>query len=70
MVCDAVAKSVGRTLTVRTRPVSMNPPLDSFAKAVLSMTVKAIAASAKLKRPSPEEILDRLLISLYDALFF
>ena len=69
MVCSAVAESVGRTLTVRTRPLSMKPPLDSFAKAVLSMSVKAIAASAKFKRPSQEEILDRLLIVLYDALF-
>ena len=58
MVCDAVAKSFGSTLAVRTRPLSMNPPLDSFAKAIVSMSVKAIAASAKLKRPSPEELLD------------
>ena len=71
MVCDAVAKSVGRTLTVRTRPLSMNPPLDSFAKAMVnpSLTVKAIAASAKFQRPSKEALLDRLLLVLYDALF-
>ena len=35
MVCDAVAKSVGRTLSIRTRPLSMNPPLDRFAKAIV-----------------------------------
>ena len=33
------------------------------------MTAKAIAASAKFKRPSEEELLDRLLLVLYDALF-
>ena len=72
MVCDAVAKSVGSTLAVRTRPLSMNPPLDSFARAIVDpkMTAKAIAASAKYKRPSAEELLDRLLLVLYDALFF
>ena len=71
MVCDAVAKSVGSTLAVRTRPLSMNPPLDSFAKAIVDpkMTAKAIAASAKYKRPSAEELLDRLLICLHDSLF-
>ena len=71
MVCDAVAKSVGSTLAVRTRPLSMNPPLDSFARAIVDpkMTAKAIAASAKFKRPSAEELLDRLLLCLYDALF-
>ena len=69
MVCDAVAKAVGSTLAVRTRPLSMNPPLDSFAKAILSMPVRSIAASAKYKRPSAEELLDRLLLVLYDALF-
>ena len=71
MVCDAVAKSVGRTLTVRTRPLSMNPPLDSFAKAIVdpSLTVRAIAASAKFQRPSKEALLDRLLLVLYDSIF-
>ena len=49
MVCDEVAKSVGRTLTVRSRPLSMKLSSDSFAKAIVSMTVKAIAASAKFK---------------------
>ena len=41
MVCDAVVKSVGRTLTVRTRPLSMNPPLDGFAKAIVDPQITA-----------------------------
>ena len=71
MVCDAVSKSVGRTLTIRTRPLSSNPPLDSFAKAVVDpkMTVKVISATAKFNRLSKEALLDRLLLVLHDALF-
>ena len=71
MICTAVEKSVRGTITVRTRPLSMNPPLDSFAKAVCDpiMTVKLIAVSTKWKLPKPEVILDRLLLVLFDALF-
>ena len=69
MVCDAVAKAVGSTLAVRTRPLSMNPPLDSFAKAIVDpkMTAKNIAGTARFKLKSAEELLDRLLLVLYDA---
>ena len=49
MICTAVENCVGGTITVRTRPLSMNPPLDAFAKAACDpkMTVKLIAGSTK-----------------------
>ena len=42
MICTAISHSVGGTLTIRTRPLTSNPPIDAFAKCVVdpAMTVK------------------------------
>ena len=71
MICSAMEHSVGRTITVRTRPLSMNPPLDTFAKAVVdpSMTVQLLSVSARFGVPTRESILDKLLLVCFDALF-
>ena len=71
MICTAILQSVGRTVTVRTRPLTSNPPIDSFAKAVVdpAMNVKVMSASWRIDASTPEAILDRLLLVLFDALF-
>ena len=72
MICTAISKSaVGTTITIRTRPLTSNPPIDAFAKAIVdpAATVKSISAARKWDAPTQEAILDRLLLSLFDALF-
>ena len=71
MICTAISASVGSTVTIRTRPLTSNPPIDSFAKAILdpALNVKVIAATRKYEAPSQEAILDKLLLVLFDALF-
>ena len=71
MICTAISHSVGGTLTIRTRPLTSNPPIDAFAKCVVdpAMTVKNISASKKFDASTQEQILDRLLLVCFDALF-
>ena len=72
MICTALSKSgVGNTISIRTRPLTSNPPIDNFAKAIVdpALTVKVIAASKKIDASTQEAILDRLLLVLFDALF-
>ena len=69
MICDAILKrSVGSTITIRTRPLTSNPPIDSFAKAICdpALNVKVIATTRKYDAPSQEAILDKLLLVLFD----
>ena len=72
MICTAISKSgVGSTISIRTRPLTSNPPIDKFAKAIVdpALTVKVIAATKKFDASTQEAILDRLLLVLFDALF-
>ena len=71
MICTAISESVGKTVTVRTRPLSSNPPIDTFAKAVVdpAMNVKVMAASRKISASTTEALLDKLLLVCFDALF-
>ena len=72
MICTAISKSgVGSTISIRTRPLTSNPPIDKFAKAIVdpAHTVKVIAATKKIEAPSQEAMLDKLLLVLFDALF-
>ena len=71
MIRTAISKSVGGTITIRTRPLTSNPPIDKFAKAIVdpAVTVRNIAASKRFDASTQEAILDRLLLVLFDALF-
>ena len=69
MICTAISKSgVGSTITIRTRPLTSKPPIDSFAKAICdpALTVEVIATTRKYEAQSQEAMLDKLLLVLFD----
>ena len=71
LICDSVLASAGSRFTVRTRPLSMKPPLDSFANAILDplMTIERLMKVNKFDAATKEKVLDKLHLALYDALF-
>ena len=71
-IAMAVRKLVGKTALVHTRPVGTvrSPPLDEFAATLLQdskqFTLRSIADDMSLTKA---EVLDRVLLALWDALF-
>ena len=71
-IATAVRKLVGKTVPVHTRPLGTirSPPLDEFAATLLrdskEFTLRSIANALGLTKA---EVLDRVLLALWDALF-
>ena len=65
LIVNTVLGSMGGCLAIRTRPLSLNPPLDSFAKAMANprATVQILRKSNNLGVPTAAKMLDKMLLA-------